>query len=209
MVFKLEHVDDNVQGELSVSCWRSPELASDSGRAGLLLVLDADPAFEAVELSYEVPFGGRARFKPQEAGEFFARAFLRGSSTASMEGLFKFDGRAFAVRFREDRCAFLSEASAPVDGMAVAERANATASRMTRPRDAYGLGGYAQDGVLRGSAVDGLFDALQECSRLWRECGGRGSLGEFYAWTDRPLADSCFPDGVLPCDDQNSKEAAS
>lgn len=208
MVFVLERVDDNVQGELAVSSWRSTELASERGRAGLLFVLDADPAFTTVELSYEAPFGGRARFKPDEAGDFFARAFARGTSTPSMEGLFQHDGRAFSVRFREDRCAFVSQAAAPVDGAAVAERANATASRMTRPHDAFRLGGFARDGALRGNAADGLFDAIQECMRLWRECGGKGSLGDFYAWADRPLSDASFPDGVLPCDDQDSKEAA-
>lgn len=209
MVFVLEHVDDNVQGGLSVSSWQSAELASERGRAGLLFVLDADPAFMTVELSCEAFYGGRAHFKPDETGDFFARAFARGISAASMEGLFRLDGRAFAVRFREDRCAFVSQASAPVDGAAVAERANATASRMTRPYDAYRLGGFARDGFLRGNAADGLFDAIQECMRLWRECGGKGSLGDFYAWADRPLSDASFPDGVLPCDDHDSKEAAS
>ncbi len=198
--FRLERVEDREDARVALSVWRAPELAGTAGRAAALAFLADDPRLRTVELWADAP-EGRAACNADGAGAFFARAFRPGSGLSGLGGLFAFGEAPVQARFNEDRLALVSLAGAGVDLADVCERAAREALAATAPEEAYGLRSFAEDGYLRSQAAkQGLFDALQRARGLWRALGGKGNLGDFWAWAARPLPDALYPPGVLAPD---------
>lgn len=198
--FRLEHVEDRSDGKFALSVWRAPELALSGGRVSLLSFLADDPELRVLELWADMP-EGRVAYGPEREGAFFARAYRRGSGVSNPGGSFLLGESPVQARFNEDRFALVAPASAGGRISEICQRAAMEAESTTSPARAYGLETLAENGVLSGSRErEEFFRGVTAAMALWRELGGVGNLGDFWAWADKPMLDALYPPGVL-CQD--------